>query len=312
MTNDQHSLFIRGPSITARFLVLSMLSLALMVLDHRMNHLEAARSTLSVLVYPIQYMADLPVRLYEWSNESFSERGELLAENQRLRREQLLLEARLQKMASLETENHRLRDLLESSRKVPNRVLIAELLAIDLDPYKHQILLNKGSQDEAFVGQPLLDANGVMGQLIHVGPLSSNAMLITDPNHAIPVEFNRTGVRTVAVGTGNLSKLELPHLANNVDVRVGDLLVTSGLGGRFPPSYPVARVVSVEPNPASSFARITAEPLAKLDRAREVLMVWSGLSSDELEFDPEPLEEPVSSEAPGKSDAASEQGAVAN
>jgi rod shape-determining protein MreC len=164
---------------------------------------------------------------------------------------------------------------------VSDHVLIAELLSVDLDPYTHELVLNKGSMSNAFVGQPVLDARGVMGQLIHVGPLSSTAMLITDPSHALPVQFIRTGIRTIAVGTGKLNALDLPNLPSNVDVRVGDLAVTSGLGRRFPPGYPVAIVTSVRPDPAGSFAQITAQPTAHLDRAREVLLVWSDMGAPE-------------------------------
>ena len=147
---------------------------------------------------------------------------------------------------------------------------------MDLDPYKHRLVLDKGTKDAAFVGQPLLDAHGVMGQLVQVSAINAIAMLITDPNHAIPVRFSRNNIRTIAIGTGNLHRLDLPHLPNHVDAKVGDLLVTSGLGGRFPPGYPVARVTEIGADPTGgSFARITAAPLAQLDRTREVLLVWS-------------------------------------
>lgn len=258
-----------------RVITLAVVSMVLMVVDHRMQHLEHLRATLSVVVYPIQYLADLPGTVSEWSKDVFAERSTLLAENARLRESQLLLKGRLQRMQALEAENARLRRLLRSSSKAGERVLIAELLSVDLDPYKQQITVNKGTRDGTFMGQALLDAQGVMGQLIHTGPLSSTAMLISDPSHAIPVQFNRTGVRTIALGTGTLNKLELPHLPNNVDVRTGDLLVSSGLGGRFPPGYPVAEVDAVNTDPTGSFARITARPLARLDRAREVLLVWN-------------------------------------
>ncbi|MFQ5642164.1 MAG: rod shape-determining protein MreC [Thiogranum sp.] len=143
-----------------------------------------------------------------------------------------------------------------------------------MDPYRHQIELNKGSLDHLFEGQPLLDSQGVMGQLIHVGPFTSTAMLITDPAHAIPVQVNRTGLRTIALGTGSIDRLELPHIPNNADIRSGDLLVSSGLGGRFPPGYPVAEVIDVQQDPGRTFSHVTARPRALLDRSREVLLVW--------------------------------------
>lgn len=298
ISNRNNSLFGAGPSLPTRLVLFGLLSLVLMVLDHRMNHLQAMRSTLSVAVYPLQWAAQAPVRAWDWSAETFAERSTLLAENALLREQQLVIAARLQRVASLESENERLRSLLESSSRLQDRVLIGELIAIDLDPYKHQVLLNKGSNDAAYVGQPILDANGIMGQLIHVGPISANAMLITDPSHAIPIQFNRTGIRTTAVGTGDLRLLEIPYLPSNIDVRTGDLVVTSGLGGRFPAGYPVATVTRIDPNPSGSFARIYAEPLAQLDRIREVLLVWSGLSTDELDLEPEVASEPASETEP--------------
>ncbi|MGB0713971.1 MAG: rod shape-determining protein MreC, partial [Gammaproteobacteria bacterium] len=283
MSLHSDSLFQRGPSPTVRVITLAVVSMVLMVLDHRMQHLEHLRATLSVVVYPIHYLADLPGSVSEWSKHVLSERTTLVEENSQLRESQLLLKGRLQRMQALEAENARLRELLRSSSKAGERVLIAELLSVDLDPFKQQFTVNKGTRDGTYMGQALLDAEGVMGQLIHTGPFSSTAMLISDPSHAIPVQFNRTGVRTIALGTGTLNQLELPHLPNNVDVRPGDLLVSSGLGGRFPPGYPVAEVDGVDTDPTGSFARITARPLARLDRAREVLLVWNKSATEEVE-----------------------------
>jgi rod shape-determining protein MreC len=165
-----------------------------------------------------------------------------------------------------------------------------------MDPYRHQIELNKGTLDHLFEGQPLLDSQGVMGQLIHVGPFTSTAMLITDPSHAIPVQVNRNGLRTIALGTGTIDRLELPHIPDNADIRVGDLLVTSGLGGRFPPGYPVAEVIDVEQDPGRAFSHVTARPRALLDRSREVLVVWP----PELEGPPPPS--PSTTDKTGNSD----------
>jgi len=186
-----------------------------------------------------------------------------------------LLKVRLQRLAALEAENRRLRDLLGSSRRLEERVLIAELLAVALDPYRHQVLIDKGSGSGAYVGQPVLDANAVMGQIVRVSPLSATVLLITDVEHSLPVQVLRNGLRAIAQGTGLVQGLELLHLPKNVDIRVGDELVTSGLGGRFPAGYPVARVVAVREEPGRPFAIVRAAPLARLDRTREVLLVWS-------------------------------------
>ena len=154
-------------------------------------------------------------------------------------------------------------------------MLIAQILAVDLDPFSRRIVINKGTQDGVGVGQSLIDSNGIMGQIVTAGPVSSNALLITDPSHAMPVQVNRNGLRSVAVGTGTVNLLELTHIPNNADIRVGDLLVTSGLGGRFPSGYPVGRIVSVERDSGQPFARVNLTPSARLARNREVLLVWS-------------------------------------
>jgi len=251
-------------------------SVVLMTVDHRLHALEPVRAAVSTAVLPLQYLVDMPRAVGSWLGTSFAGRGELIKENARLRQTELKNAVRLQRLDALEAENKRLRILLKSSDKVGERVVVAELLSVDLDPYKHQVLLNKGSVNGAYVGQPILDAHGVMGQLIHVGPVSASAILITDPNHALPVQINRNGLRAIAVGTGSLNRLDVQYLPNNADVQAGDLLVTSGLGGRFPPGYPVAVIKSVAQDPGRGFLKINATPTAELDRSREVLLVWSG------------------------------------
>lgn len=265
---------------------MSLLSIALMTIDHRQHHLDSMRSALSVVVYPLQLLVDLPGNTIDWFRESLSTRRQLQEENFSLRKQQLILNTQLQKLEALESENRHLRALLDSSFQVGERpMLIAALLSVDMDPYRHQIEINKGSLDNLFEGQPLLDSRGIMGQLIHVGPFTSTAMLITDPAHAIPVQINRNGLRTIALGTGKLDQLELPNIPNNVDIQVGDLLVSSGLGGRFPPGYPVAEVVEVEQDPGRAFSRVLARPRAQLDRSREVLLVWPEQIEHPLEPD---------------------------
>jgi len=245
-----------------------------MTLDHRQHHLEKVRAGLSVVVYPLQAIVNFPFIAVEWLDEGLSTRQSLLKENEQLRKQSLELKARLQKFNSLENENMRLRELLESSFKAGDRVLIAELLKVNLEPYTRKIVINKGDIHEVYVGQPLVDAYGIMGQVTHVGPFTSSAMLITDPNHAIPVQVIRNGLRAIASGTGSVNQLELINIPNNTDIKKGDRLVTSGLGGRFPSGYPVATVISVEKDPGLRFARVIAEPTAHLQRTREVLLVW--------------------------------------
>ena len=261
-------------------------SVLLMTLDHRQHHLETVRAVLSVIVYPLQFVVHAPFKGGKWLSENLATRQTLVEENRRLREQQLLIQARLGRFEELSAENRRLRERLDSSAKVGERVLIAEVVSVDMDPFSRQILLNKGSLQEVYMGQPLIDANGVMGQVVHVNPLSATALLITDPGHALPVQFNRNGLRAVAVGTGASNTLELTHLPNNADVRVGDLVVTSGLGGRFPTGYPVGTVLRVETDTGQPFATVIVQPTAQLERNREVLLVWpGGVSSAEEQHD---------------------------
>lgn len=239
------------------------------------DRLSPLRSILSVVVYPIQYAVGLPDRVGQGVMDSLKDYTSLVEENHRLKEEQLLYKTRLLKFSALEKENIRLRGLLDSSFKLGEQVLVGELLAVNLDPYKHAVLVDKGSRFGVFVGQPVLDANGVVGQVYRVNPFNSEIVLISDPSHAIPVQVNRNGLRTIAVGVGNINELSLPFLPNNVDIQVGDLVVTSGLGGTFPKGYPVGLITEVTPQPEKSFSRITAKPAAHLDRSRELLLVWN-------------------------------------
>ncbi len=253
-----------------------IVSVLIMLVDHRLSYLESVRSALSVVVYPLQYVVSLPVNGLQKAQSFIVGHKALLAENERLREQNMLLQTRMQRFASLETENTRLRELLESSVEIGEQVLVADLLAVELNPSARQIVLNKGSRQGVYIGQPVVDANGVMGQVIHVGPFTSTAMLITDLSHALPVEINRTGLRAIATGTGRDTELALSYVPNNADIREGDLIVSSGMGGRFPRGYPVGEIVRVEANPGEPFARIIARPNAQLLQAREVLLIWSG------------------------------------
>ncbi|RFA31285.1 rod shape-determining protein MreC [Alkalilimnicola ehrlichii] len=266
-------LFLQGPSITTRMVLCLLLGTLLMVLDHRQQLGDPVRQTIAGLVYPIHAAVDIPFRAGNFLSDQFGSRRQLIEENARLRAQQLLNETRLQRLDSLERENINLRALLQSSYEVGEPTLIAELMRVDLDPNIHLIQINRGSRDGLFVGQPVLDANGVVGQVDRLGPVSAMVRLITDPSHALPVQINRNGLRSVAMGSGDLRRLEVVNLPTTADVEVGDLLVTSGLGGRFPPGYPVARVTDVIIDPGLPFARIVAKPTAALDRSRQVLLV---------------------------------------
>lgn len=246
-----------------------------MVIDSRWPALESLRAGLSVALYPVHYLAALPSRLVRAVDGRLATEAELRARNAQLEQENLALKGRLQTFDWLQSENRRLRDLLDSSRKLRQRVLVARLLEVDLDPYRQQVLVDKGSVAGVFVGQPVLDADAVMGQVIRTSPLTSTVLLITDAAHSLPVQIDRNGLRSIAEGSGLVDRLYLPHLPKNADVRSGDLLITSGLGGVFPPGYPVARITEVRHDPGNPFATVMAEPTARLDRSHEVLLVWS-------------------------------------
>lgn len=230
---------------------------------------------LSFATYPLQVIASFPVDAVKSISETMVSYVELQEENRRLKEMQFINNAKLLKLAALEKENIRLRMLLENSFQLGEQVLIAELLSVKLMPYEHTVVVNKGSRFGVHPEQPVLDANGIVGQVVRALPSNSEVMLITDPDHAIPVEVNRNGLRTIAFGTGLPNRLHLPFLAKNADIVPGDLLVTSGLGGVFPAGYPVAVVDKFESRPDKSFANIYATPKAKLETSREFLIVWS-------------------------------------
>lgn len=251
-----------------------------MAIDHRMNYLDSVRTGLSVLVSPVQYLVAFPTSAGSWLDNKLKSREHLLEENEALQSKNIFLQAQMQQFVSLEIENMRLRHLLEASSRLTDRVLTAELLSVDLDPFSHQVMINKGSRHDVYQGQPILDAEGVYGQVVHVTPLSSTVLLLSDPGHALPVQLNRSGMRAIAQGTGAVDKLNLLHVPNNADIISGDVLVTSGLGGVFPAGYPVAVVTEVRVDSRQPFATVEARPLALLDRSREVLLVWRDLSAD--------------------------------
>jgi rod shape-determining protein MreC len=255
--------------------LVAVLALLLISADLRLNEMAATRAVFSNLALPFYWLTDLPSRVVDWGRENLLTRSALLEENARLRRESLLLRGQVQQMAALRAENIRLRALLNSTALLQDDVLVAELIGIAPDPARHQVVLNKGTSDGVFVGQPLLDAAGLMGQVVEAGADVSRVLLITDATHAIPVQVNRNGVRAIAEGVGRLDSLELRHVAATTDIRVGDLLVTSGLGQRFPAGYPVAVVDEVVRDPGQAFALVRASPSAALNRSRHVLLVYT-------------------------------------
>ncbi|HET7650368.1 MAG TPA: rod shape-determining protein MreC [Gammaproteobacteria bacterium] len=268
------SLFSSNPAGSLRTVLLIIASIALMFYDHQRGSLEQVHAALSALVYPVQAAVNAPYALVGWAQEKLATHVALVRENGELKQQELVQAAQLQRLVSLQQENDRLRSLMGASKEVPGRVVVAEMLGVDLDPFRHRVILNKGTADGVYDGQVLLDAQGVVGQIIRTDPLSSEAAFITDPSQAIQVEINRTGLRTLVVGTADVNTLSLPYLANNADVRVGDVLVTSGLGGRYPKGYPVGVITEVKRDPAESFASVTAQPSADLTHGHTVLLYF--------------------------------------
>lgn len=223
---------------------------------------------------PFYWIADLHSKAATWTDNRLMSRERLTQENQSLRTEVLVLRSRLQAMASLEAENLRLRALMNAADRIDERVLIAELVGVSPDPLQHRVIINRGSDHGVFLGQALLDANGLMGQVVTVGKQYSHVLLITDATHALPVQLERNSLRFIMEGVGNLDEMYLRFVANTADIKEGDLLVSSGLGQRFPFGFPVGTVTRVEANPGERFARVTVAPKAQLNRSRYVLLTF--------------------------------------
>ncbi|WP_409271713.1 rod shape-determining protein MreC [Pseudomonas sp. KCJK9111] len=256
-------------------LVLVVVSVALMVVDARFDLLKPVRSQMGLVLMESYWITDLPQRAWQGVAGQFGSRNELIAENEKLKTEALLLQGRLQKLAALTEQNVRLRELLNSSALVDEKVEVAELIGVDPNPFTHRILINKGERDGVFLGQPVLDARGLMGQVVELMPYTSRVLLLTDTTHSIPVQVNRNGLRAIASGTGNPERLELRHVADTADIKEGDLLVSSGMGQRFPAGYPVATVNEVIHDSGQPFAIVRAIPTAALNRSRYMLLVFS-------------------------------------
>lgn len=267
-------LFPRGPGLGLKTLFLLALALTLIFYDMRGETLKPARAWTAWALTPVIWLAAVPGRLVDMAR-GIDTRNTIERENEELKAEHFVLSAKLSKMDALEAENRRLRELLAASAQLPDQVLVAELIAVNQDPYRHQITLNRGSRDAVYRGQALVDAFGIMGQIVDVAPNTSKALLVTDPNHGMPVEINRTGLQTIAVGLGDARGLRLPFLPSNADIKNGDLLVSSSLGGRFPAGYPVGTVYDVKPVAGEHFMEAYAYPAAKLGQGRQALLVWN-------------------------------------
>lgn len=258
-----------------------LVSSILLFLDEKTNHLQPLRYALAFFSTPFYFAGDVPVRLTQTLFQGLQSNDALQKKNIELQEQVMLLQLRVQKLAALTAENVRLRELLNSTSMLDERVSVVEIIGVDPDPIRQEVIINQGKNADVRIGMSLLDSSGVMGQVREVGPYASRVILLVDSNHAIPVQVNRNGLRAIAVGGGRLDKLVLSHVPDTADVQVGDLLISSGLGQRFPEGYPVGEVTHVEHHPGLPFASVEARPSARMDKSRHVLLVRNdNLSSD--------------------------------
>lgn len=259
-----------------------------MFADSRFGYLERVRFGLGYATTPIYWVADIPTRVSFWIDDVFVSRTDLLEENEALRERLLVAQRELQLLESLTSENSRLLELDEATGNINGDVMPAEIINVSPDPYSKRVLINKGARDGLFIGQPLLDANGLMGQIDEVLPYTSWALLITDPHHVTPVEVNRNGERALARGSRSVSnELELEFVTQTQDMQAQDLLVSSGMGQVFPKNYPVAEIISVYADPGLDFATVRARPIAQMASTRHVMLVFQNEEQQSLEANQE-------------------------
>ncbi|AAZ26829.1 rod shape-determining protein MreC [Colwellia psychrerythraea] len=278
-------IFNQGTSPAHRLILVLCCSVALIFFDHKMASFETARGYLQSLVSPLQYMANAPKQMMTWASENIVIRQQLMEENKNFRENELFFHEQVMQLSIVRQENERLRSLLSSPVRGEIKKMFAEILSVDSDPYSHQVVINRGANDGVYEGQPVLDEKGIVGQILHVGVSSSRVILISDISHAIPVRIQRNGLRLIASGSGQIDRLIHNFVPHSADVKEGDLLVTSGLGGKYPEGYPVSRVVFVRADESREFATIYSEPVAQIDRLRYMLL----LSKDEAVKPASPL-----------------------
>lgn len=285
-------IFKHGPSPQHRLVLVLFCSALLIFFDHKMASFESVRGYLQSLVSPLQYLANTPKQLLTWTSTNITTRRQLMAENQQYRLNELSFHEEAMQLDILKQENDRLRSLLASPLRSEIKKMVAEVISVDSDPYSHQIVINRGAGDGVYEGQPVLDALGIVGQILHVGQTSSRVILITDISHAVPVRVQRNGLRLLASGSGQIERLIHNFVPQSADVKTGDILVTSGLGGKYPEGYPVAKVSFVSNDESREFVRVFSTPIAQIDRLRYLLL----LSEKEPQniFAPKTREKPLS------------------
>lgn len=263
----------RIPALNTKLIIFVVLSFILLINDQRNNYLSILRNSIAIAIYPLQSAVEIPSRLTDWFDLRIKSKEILIKENQNLLSQQKINSSILQRYESLEQENERLKQILNAASNLDNKVEITRIISVNVNPYRHTIVIDKGERDGVYEGQILLGADGVIGQILHTNFLTSEAILISDSDHALPVEINRNGLRTIVLGNGSYTKLDVPYIPNNADIEIGDLLVTSGLGGKFPSGYPVAKVDFIESDLSEQFYKVSAKPIAYLNQVREVMLL---------------------------------------
>lgn len=274
-------IFGRGPSLQLRLFFAVILSASLMLADSRLGAFAEVRYFLNSMVAPIQYLADVPRVMLDGAFERLNVRQNFMENNRTLKREVLRLKNDLLLLNQYREENQRLRKLLGSSFVRDERKVVTEVMAVDTSPYRHQVVIDKGQLDGVYVGQPVANEKGIVGQVTFVSAHNSRVLLLTDSLSAIPVQVIRNDIRVIASGSGNMQRINLDHIPISLDIQEGDLLLTSGLGGVYPEGYPVAHVAKVERDNAREFALIEAEPVVDFERLRYLLLIWPSDSRQE-------------------------------
>ncbi|CAH1536911.1 rod shape-determining protein MreC [Vibrio rotiferianus] len=267
-------IFGRGPSLQFRLFFAVIVSASLMLADSRLDTFSSVRYLLNSMVAPIQYAANLPRTMFDGAFERMNTRQTLLENSRSLKREVLRLKSELILLDQYKEENQRLRKLLGSSFVRDEKKVVTEVMAVDTSPYRHQVVIDKGKIDGVYVGQPVINEKGIVGQVTFVAAHNARVLLLTDAKNAIPVQVIRNDIRVIASGNGEIDEIQLEHIPTSTDIQVGDLLVTSGLGGIYPEGYPVANVTVVDHDTRQEFASIKAEPVVEFDRLRYLLLIW--------------------------------------
>lgn len=281
--NNCSNIFVRNIKLKIfGFILSASLSLLIMIADYYCNYLHFMRNGFALIISPLQFAVDYPARIMEWFQSIISTKKALIKENMQLRHQQILLEAELQKLLIIKKENSQLRGLLQVSGAANMRAMVAQILAVDTSSSRQIVVLNKGKHDGVYIGQPVLDAKGVIGQVMNSGLLTSTVLLISDAKNAVPVINNRTGERSILVGTNDISQLSLINLPRTSSIKVNDLLITSGLGGVYPAGYPVGRVCAVQDISGEDLIRVDVRPIALLNQNRLVLLIWPEIQQNKL------------------------------